>query len=342
MIRFYISCATLGVALWACNVVDSSNTATTEQAGMSMQGMSMQGMSMQGMSMQGMSMQGMRLDGATLSGGPLQHIRVEHGELVAENGSATLRGDALVGAHLFADVRNITVTPAASAVVEYRITAVEPEDPEYDPTGTGDTYLYTLEQWVAESGAWQAACPADTDGRHVAVPLAATWDEHGDRIVSSSRFTFGCTTGVIAKCYRWGYRPWVTGYGDLATMHWTCTRMARGDYCGNGVPHTRDGTWINHWDKLPPPGPIQSHGGLLPPLGMLFEAGWNTGGAVCLSRARWGADKGGVLAALCPQRLVAPSILGGTVCDTVGDVFGYDQDAQMFNEAYIKLGVLGL
>src|SRR5678815_5264127 len=112
------------------------------------------------------------------------------------------------------------------------------------------------------------------------------------------RFTLGCTTGVIAKCYRWGYRPWVNGYGDLVAMHWTCTRLARADYCGDGTPHTHDGTKINVWDTLPRP--IESHGGLLPPAGMLFEAGWNTGGAVCLSRARWMLDDANALAALCP------------------------------------------
>ncbi|HET7502508.1 MAG TPA: ADYC domain-containing protein [Kofleriaceae bacterium] len=332
MSRSHLSCIALGIALGACGVDEPAiQTSATEQAGMTMQGMTMQGM----------TMQGMRLDGMTLSGSTLAHVRVDRGELVADRDSGTLRGAALVGAHLFADVRNVAVSPPATAVAEYRITAVEPEASQYDPTGTGHTYLYTLEQWVPDTGSWQPACPADTDGRHVAIPLAATWDEHGDRIVSSSQFTFGCTTGVIAKCYRWGYRPWVTGYGDLTTMHWTCTRLARADYCGNGVPHTRNGTWINVWDKLPAPGPIQDHGGLLPPAGMLFEAGWNTGGAVCLSRARWLLDKGGLLASLCPDRLVAPSLFGGTVCDTTAEVLGYDPNARMFNEAYLNVD-LGL
>jgi hypothetical protein len=113
-------------------------------------------------------------------------------------------------------------------------------------------------------------------------------------------------------------------------LHWTCTRVARADYCGNGVEHTHDGTLINVWDKLPRP--IQSRA--FSP-GMLFEAGWNTGGAVCLSRARWLLDDGALIAALCPDRLVPPG-LGGTVCDTVSQVFGYDANALMFNEAYLN------
>jgi hypothetical protein len=329
--------AALGLALCACEVVQTS-TSTTEQAGMTMQGMTMQGMTMQGMTMQGMTMQGMSLDGMTLSGDPLQAVRVERGEVVAQRGPVTLRGTALVGAHLRAQVRNLAASPPASALVEYRVTAIEPEAPGYDPTGTGNTYLYTLEQWVDDTASWQPACPVDTDGRRVAIPLAATWDEHGDRIESSAMFTFGCTTGVIAKCYRWGYRPWVTGYGDLTAMHWTCTRLARADYCGIGVPHTRNGTWINVWDNLPAPGPIQRHGGLLglPPTGMLFEAGWDTGGAVCLSHSRWLLDDGLELAELCPERLILPG-LGASVCDTVPDALGAHAHARMFNEAYLNL-----
>ena len=207
------------------------------------------------------------------------------------------------------------------------------ESAAYDPTNTGSTYLYTVEQQRPDTGAWQPACEPDSDGQRVAIAMTGSWNASGDRIESSTLFTLGCTTGVIAKCYRWGYRPWLTGYGtNMADMHWTCTRVARADYCGNGVPHTRDGTWINVWDRLPAPGPIQKHG-LLPPLGMLFEAGWNTGGAVCLSRARWLVDD--TVAQLCPERLVAPSLLGGTVCDTTAQVLGYDPDAKLFNESYL-------
>ena len=330
MTSFHICWATLGMTLGACNVVETS---TTEQAGTEMQGTEMQGTEMQGM-----EMQGIRLGGATLSGDALQHVRVERGEVVAERGPVTLRGTALIGAHFQAEVRNRRDTPPATAVVEYRVTAIVPELSQYDPTHTGNTFLYTLEQWVAATASWQPACRADADGRSVAIPLSAMWDEHGDRIESSSLFTFGCTTGVIAKCYRWGYRPWVTGYGDLTAMHWTCTRLARADYCGIGVPHTRNGTKINVWDNLPAPGPIQDHGGILPPIGMLFEAGWNTGGAVCLSHARWLQDDGAALAALCPDRLVPPG-LGATVCDTIPAVLGYDSNAQMFNEAYVNVGL---
>jgi ADYC domain len=223
------------------------HTSTDQQADMELQGTQLQGIQLHGTQVQGMTLQGFPFAGATLNAAALTNVRVEQGQLVAEQGQVTRRGADLVNAHLFAYVQNLTVSPSVSMTVEYRITGVEAEDPRYDPTSTGSTFLYTLEQNVDGSGSWQPACSADADGRHAAIPLAAIWDSRGNRVESSSQFTFGCTTGVVAKCYRWGYRPWVTGYGDLTSLHQICTRVARADYCGNGVSHTRNGTLINVW-----------------------------------------------------------------------------------------------
>ncbi len=323
--------AILCVSLCACEAVEIS---IAEQPGIATQGNTLQGNTLQGTTLQGMRMQGFRTTGATLGGAPLDSLRIERGEVIAAQGGVALRGAALAGAQLQAQVRELGAGPPATALVTYRIAAVEPESSKYDPTHTGSTFLYTLEQWVDQTGSWEPGCPPDADGRRVAIPLAATWDERGDRIETSSLFTLACTTGVIAKCYRWGYRPWVTGHGDLAAMHWTCTRLARADYCGDGVSHTRDGTWINIWDTLPAPGPIQRHG-LLPPLGMVFEAGWSTAGAVCLSHARWLSIEG-LLAGRCPDRLIPPG-LGGIACDSVLDALARDPSVQMFNESYLNL-----
>jgi hypothetical protein len=333
---FIASVATLCVSLCACEVVEVVETSTAEQHGMTLQGMTLQGMTLQGMTLQGMTLQGFRFDAATLDGASLMNLRVEQGELVAERGNVTLRGTALAGVRLQAQVQDPGATPPATTFVTYRIAAVELEDSMHDPTQTGSTYLYTLEQQIDNGNSWQPACPVDSDGRRVAIPLAATWDERGDRVESSSLFTLGCSTGVIAKCYRWGYRPWLTGYGaDMAEMHWTCTRLARADYCGDGVPHTQDGTQINIWDNLPAPGPIQEHGGLLPPFGMVFEAGWSTGGAVCVSHARWDVLQD-LLVGMCPDRLIPPG-LGGVACDTALEALLFHPSVRMFNESYLEL-----
>jgi hypothetical protein len=320
--------------LFACSA--KLEQTTGEQAYMQGQGPDLHGVQLQGTQARGMTLQGFQLTGATLNGAELSKLRVEQGELVAELDQATLHGTELTGARLLAQAHNLGVEPPATAIVEYQITAVAAEDARYDPTQTGATFLYTLAQNVDGTGSWQPACNVDADGRSVAIPVAATWNEHGDRVESSSLFTFGCTTGVIAKCYRWGYRPWVTGYGDLVAMHWACTRLARADYCGNGVAHTREGTVVNVWDDAPSPGPIQPHG--QPPLGMLFEAGWSTHGAVCFSHARW--LLGGPLIALgCPDRLLAPGLglLGETVCDLPAQVLGQPGDALMYDESNLNL-----
>jgi hypothetical protein len=338
MTRLFIVCAAaLCAAYCAPAVVETSS----EQTITNQQGTNQQGVTLQGTTLQGMTVQGFQFAGATLGGAALANVRVSQGGLVAEQDQATLQGTSLIGAHLYAQVHNLSVSPPATAIVEYRITNVVAEDAKYDPTNTGSTFLYTLEQWVADSSSWQPACPVDADGRRVAIPLAATWDETGARVESSTLFTMGCTTGVTAKCYRWGYRPWVTGYGDLVAVHWACTRLARADYCGNGTSHTRDGTWINVWDNLPAPGPIQAHGGgllQLPPSGMTFEAGWSTGGAVCLSHARW-TNGGDLIAQACPDRLIPPSLLGGTVCDLVSQVLGNGSTARLFNESDLNLNL---
>jgi len=336
MTRFYITCiAALCASYCSSEVVE---TAINEQADMQLQGTQLQGMQLQDMQLQGMSMQGFRLSGATLGGVALDNPHIQQGGLVAEQNQVTLQGTSLIGAHLYAQVQNPNINPPVTALVEYRITDITPEDSTYDPTHTGSTFLYTLEQWVNDSSSWQPACPVDADGRRVAIPVAATWNERGDRIESTSMFTFGCTTGVIAKCYRWGYRPWVTGYGDLVAMHWTCTRLARADYCGNGHSHTHDGTLINVWDNLPAPGPIQARG-TTPPL-MVFEAGWDTGGAVCLSHARWLLG-GPVIALGCPGRLIPPGlgVQNATVCDATAQLLGQAGDSQMFDDSNLNLNL---
>ena len=293
---------------------------------------------MQGVNMQGVNMQGFALDGMTLNG-ELRNARVEKGELVAERGATTLRGTALAGTHLYGQWMD---TDGVTASIEFRIASVTAESAAHDPTRTGNTYLYNIE-YQDDAGSWQPACGVDADGRRAAIPIAATFDGSGARVSTPGLFTFGCTAGVIAKCYRWGYRPWLGGYGgaNFSDLHWACTRMARADYCGDGRSNTRDGTAINVWDRLPYPGPIQKHG-LLPPLGMLFEAGWDTGGAVCLSRARWLLDDGLQIASLCPDRLIPPGLLGATVCDTVVEVLFQEPKAMLFNESYLKLGLLNL
>src|ERR1044071_2161928 len=125
---------------------------------------------------------------ATRNNTALSNVHIEDGELVAEQNQAELRGSDLIGTHLYAQVKDTSVTPPTTATVEYRITGVEAESANYDPTGTGNSFHYTLEKNVDGAGNWQTACPPDADGQTAAIPLSATWDEHGDRVESDTMF----------------------------------------------------------------------------------------------------------------------------------------------------------
>lgn len=167
--------------------------------------------------------------------------------------------------------------------------AVDPEESEYtlrvddvqlDPNDpNGDVYLYLLSFKLGDAQEWSPAC-ADGYGDPVeAIALQNHWDaETGERVDDPDTFTFACRDGAIGKCVAFGYRPWATaGSTSLADYHQACTRMVRADYCGDGVPHTLNGTTIDIADTLNPP--IQTFASHWP-----VEAEWGPDGAVCMTQ----------------------------------------------------------
>jgi ADYC domain len=161
------------------------------------------------------------------------------------------------------------------APVTLRIDAIEsePGDPELS--------LYALSRKAGEG--WEPYCAPDRRGRSLAIPLPGSWDGKGG-YRASARVTFGCTSGAIGKCVLFGYKPWKTVAGrSLRDFHLACVRMVRADYCGDGVSHTRDGTFIDLFDPLG----IQKREEV-PDRPVEFEAGWSPGGATYLAKPRWG------------------------------------------------------
>ncbi len=127
--------------------------------------------------------------------------------------------------------------------------------------------------------------------------LSGEWDRTGKHI-DNDRVTVACTSGVLAKCVRWGYKPWQTVQGvSLRDYHQTCTRMARADYCGNGISHTKDGTAIDLYDRLGIQQPEPQDN-----LEMIFEAAWGIDGAVLLARTRY-PEGLAQLQSECPEKL---------------------------------------
>jgi hypothetical protein len=100
-------------------------------------------------------------------------------------------------------------------------------------------------------------CPSG----QTAIPLAGTWNNstwYYDSTTASTKFTFACTNGVLAKCTRWGYRPYDRAIKDntpagtqpvsLAGYHQSCIRAAAADYCGIGKSMTKNGTLVDVFD----------------------------------------------------------------------------------------------
>jgi hypothetical protein len=276
-------------ALKRTRSVDLQDLDLTTQ-GMSLQGTNLQGMSLQGMSLQGMSLQGMSLQGMSLQGTSLQGMTLQ---------GMTLQGTSLQGAVLTAiDGNGVAITLRIAAA------QIDPHDPD------GEITLYALEVQTA-TGEWQNVCNPDASGERWAVPVSGSWDARGGRIYDPTVITFGCTSGVIVKCMRWGYKPWKTVNGQsLAPYHQACTRMARADYCGKGVSHTVDGTLIDIYDTLGIQVRTSKEELKAAKLKLTFEAAWTPDGAYCVAKERYyGKDvndliEGERIRKECPERFV--------------------------------------
>jgi hypothetical protein len=161
-----------------------------------------------------------------------------------------------------------------------------------------EIYLYTILYRDLVSEQWQNYCQPDRHNVAKAIPLSGSWDETGKHH-ENGRITFACTNGVLAKCVRFGYKPWKTVQGrSLRDFHQACTRMVRADYCGNGRAHTKDGTAIDIYDRLS----IQTR---TPQSGMILEAAWSPDGAVFIDRTRW-PESLAQIEQECPDRLKSP------------------------------------
>jgi hypothetical protein len=163
-----------------------------------------------------------------------------------------------------------------------------------------DVWLYDVRlPGVLVGGQPVGLCPAG----ELATALAGTWDGTGQFSPSSTEFTFACTGGTIAKCTRWGYRPWDTAImsdgatsAALAPYHQACIRAATADYCANGHSFTRNGTIVDIYDYIMS-GPAASkgfiartRGGTVPgnrATALVWESGFDTQGATEIDHMRY-------------------------------------------------------
>jgi hypothetical protein len=153
-----------------------------------------------------------------------------------------------------------------------------------------DLFLYDVELVSADGSAVKLCPPGEK-----AYALAGTWSSNGTHTASTTQFTFACTSGTIAKCTRWGYRPFGNAQlsdgattRPLADYHQTCVRAAMSDYCADGRSFTKEGTMVDVYDYTPGTGQI----GLVPRAAgtapaFLWESGFDKAGAVELDRFRY-------------------------------------------------------
>ena len=182
---------------------------------------------------------------------------------------SVLEGAALVGA--------VLVVAVGSETLRVRIANVEQD--ARDPRG--EVLLYDF-RVIAPNGAEEPLCRPDPDGRRLGLPLAGRSDAAGIlRPSAADEFELVCTSGARGKCVRFGYAPWRETSDGRPMLDWynACVRMMRGDYCGDGRHFTRDGTWIDVYDRIG----IQKSD---EDPSLSFEAAWGPRGAVCVARTR--------------------------------------------------------
>ncbi|MFO0588454.1 MAG: ADYC domain-containing protein [Polyangiaceae bacterium] len=176
--------------------------------------------------------------------------------------------------------------------VTLRVDSVEKDQTDPD----GDIFLYDVSYKDPSNGEWKKFCFPDKEGRTVAIPLAGYWDSTKSYVAEEGVFTFACMKSPLAKCVRWGYKPWKTVNGvSLRDYHLACVRMTRADYCGDGKHHTREGTAIEIYDNL-------DHLKRQERPDLLFEAAWSPNGAVYLNKPRYGEGPSSLVEE-CPDRL---------------------------------------
>ncbi|TDU31735.1 hypothetical protein DFR24_1114 [Panacagrimonas perspica] len=130
------------------------------------------------------------------------------------------------------------------------------------------------------SGQWHSACEPNFEGETWGIPVGPG----AGQASHTGAVSLTCSSGAIAKCIRYGYKPWGLGHNgeNLAPYFAACVRMIRADYAGDGSPHTKPGTFIKFHDAA-----VRWQQEAAPSADYVFEAGWSPDGAVCVAHVRW-------------------------------------------------------
>lgn len=291
--RLLPSLCVLALSACASSTVDEASVPTqdlvTAQASLAADN----GGNLNGGNLNGGNLNGGNLNGGNLNGTDLSQFLIGVNYLPSalvgnkQLDSLTIEGTSLVGYKngtrydgswfIGADLRG---TLGSGATIKLRV-----DDIQQGPAANGnwpnntDLSLYFV-SFFGTDNQWHPACRDYTGAPVYAMALPGRWDYRmgeaggGSFINDPSKFTFACMGGAIAKCVLFGYRPWSSKNGEsLAPYHQACTRLIRGDYCGDGDFHTQNGNRVNLYDPLN----IQTD-----TEDWAFEALWDENGARCI------------------------------------------------------------
>ena len=276
------------------------------------------GLTLNGLTLNGLTLNGLTLNGLTLNGKSLNNISIVGTSLQNWDNSGDRLGQASLANSSLSVSSGWGARKSGSDLVGMTMPATLTDGSTFKmriDSASGDStglwqYGVSLR---ADNGNWIPICGYNDSGAAVpSVALQGRYDNSdGDYTSDNKMFTFACTNAALGKCVEWGYRPWASDeecrgsdctQRSLFDWHMACTRMVRADYCGDGVPHTRNGTQINIWDVLG----IQNKA----TTSWQIEAEWTSDGAQCIRHTRWQkADVNGSLSDLdyvkqnCPKRL---------------------------------------
>lgn len=218
----------------------------------------------------------------TAAGTPISDVEIQshalrgiNSETGAEFGSRDWEGVVLVGQ------LHCTNPKLKGKTHDIKARIVDPPRP--GELGALERSLWTtfkLELELGDGKRFESAC---SDPDDVAFPIAGYWNESGDYIRDPHGFSFACTRHGAAECIQKGYLD-DSKSADTASLFEACIRMMRADYCGDGVSHTEDGTFVIMYDNRN----IVAREALEP---LEFEAAWSSKGLVCGARTRWGDAK---------------------------------------------------
>jgi len=257
--------------------------------GIQINGIQINGIQINGIQINGIQINGIQINGIQINGIQINGFKLDGGKIsyVLPTGQ-TLSGTDLKGMILQVSIPD----PGKTTFTKYSFRL---DDVSLDTANPfKDVWLYQVSYKVDGAQNWTSPC-VDYSGQPAPIiPIKGMyWDETtGKRVDDSSVVYLACREGAVGKCVSAGYRPWATGTvcADprrqkycrtvaLKDYHQACTRLIRADYCGDGTPHTVNGTVLDVFDYLTPPVQLQEET-------WQMEARWNQNGALCLSKQR--------------------------------------------------------